>query len=73
MVNKVEKGKIVPKLAPQQQMKPTHHKKEENANIDEKIEYASSIFLNARRPHIKSGIGYKSGDKHNSRMNSNYK
>jgi hypothetical protein len=54
-------------------MKPTHHKKEENANIDEKIEYVRSVFLNARRPHIKSGIGYKSGDKHNSRVNSNGK
>jgi hypothetical protein len=26
--------------------------------------------LNARRPHIKSEIGYKNGDKHNSRINS---
>jgi hypothetical protein len=26
--------------------------------------------LNARRPHIKGGIGYKIGDKHNSRVNS---
>jgi hypothetical protein len=26
--------------------------------------------LNARRSHIKSGIGYKNGDKHNSRINS---
>jgi hypothetical protein len=25
--------------------------------------------LNARRPHIKNGIGYKSGDKHNSMVN----
>jgi hypothetical protein len=25
--------------------------------------------LNARRPHIKSGIGYKNGDKYNSRVN----
>jgi hypothetical protein len=25
--------------------------------------------LNARRPHIKSEIGYKNGDKHNSRVN----
>jgi hypothetical protein len=31
------------------------------------------VFLNARRPHIKKGIGYKSGDKHNSRVNSNGK
>jgi hypothetical protein len=25
--------------------------------------------LNARKPHIKSGIGYKTSDKHNSRVN----
>jgi hypothetical protein len=54
-------------------MKSTHHKKEENANIDENIEYARSVFLNARRPHIKNGIGYKNGGKHNSRVNSNGK
>jgi hypothetical protein len=52
---------------------PFHHKKEERTNIDEKIEYARSVFLNARRPHIKNGIDYKSGDKHNSRVNSNGK
>jgi hypothetical protein len=73
MVNKLEKEKIMPKLAPQQQMKPTHHKKEERTNVDEKIEYARSVFLNARRPDITNGIGYKSGDKHNSRVNSNCK
>jgi hypothetical protein len=73
MLNKLEKEKIVPKLAPQQQMMPTHHKKEEKANIDEKIEYVRSVFLNAMRPHIKNDIGYKSGDKHNSRVNSNDK
>jgi hypothetical protein len=66
MVNKFEKGKIVLKLAPQQQMRHTHHKKEEIANIDKKIEYVRSVFLNVRRPHIKNGICYKSGDKHNS-------
>jgi hypothetical protein len=63
----------MPKLAPQQQKKAIHHKKEERANIDEKIEYARSVFLNARRSHIKNGIDYKSGDKHNSRTNSNGK
>jgi hypothetical protein len=72
-MNKLEKGRTMPKLAPQQQMNPTHHKKEERANIDEKIEYARSAFLNAWRSHIKNGIGYKSGDKHNSRVNSNDK
>jgi hypothetical protein len=50
-----------------------HHKKEERANIDEKIEYTWSVFLNARRPHIKNDIAYKSGDKHNSRINPNGK
>jgi hypothetical protein len=29
--------------------------------------------LNARRPHIKNNIGYKIGDKHNSRVNNNGK
>jgi hypothetical protein len=33
------------------------------------VKYARSVFLNATMPHIKSGIGYKNGDKHNSRMN----
>jgi hypothetical protein len=73
MVNKLEKGKTVSKLAPQQQMKPIHHKKEEKANIDEKIEYVRSVFLNARRLHIKNDIVYKNGDKRNSRVNSNGK
>jgi hypothetical protein len=31
------------------------------------------VFLNARRPHIKNGIDYKSGDKHNLIVNSNGK
>jgi hypothetical protein len=70
MVNKLEKGITVPKLAPEHGKKPTHHKKEEKANIDEKIEYARSMFLNTRRPHIKNDICYKSGDKHNLRVNS---
>jgi hypothetical protein len=34
------------------------------------VEYARCVFLNARRPHIKSGIRYKNDDKHNSRVNS---
>jgi hypothetical protein len=63
----------VPKLAPQQQKIPIHHKKVERVNIDEKIEYAQSVFLNARMSHIKNGIGYKSGDKHNLRIYTNNK
>jgi hypothetical protein len=70
MVNKLKKGRTVPKLTPQQQKRHIHYKKEERANIDEKIEYEQSVFLNARRSHIKNGIGYKSSDKHNSRINS---
>jgi hypothetical protein len=73
MVNKLKNGKPVPKLTPQQQMRPTHHKKEERANTEEKIEYVRSVFFNTRRPHIKNDIGYKSGDKHNLRVNSNGK
>jgi hypothetical protein len=38
---------------------------------DKKVEYARSVFLNARRLHIKSGIGYKNGDKRNSRVDTN--
>jgi tRNA(Leu) C34 or U34 (ribose-2'-O)-methylase TrmL len=51
----------------------TRKRKEERANIDKKIEYVRSVLLNARRPHIKNGIGYKSDDKYNSRVNSNDK
>jgi hypothetical protein len=54
-------------------MKSTHHKKEEMTNVHENIEYVRSVFLNARMPHTKNGIVYKSGDKHNSRVTSNGK
>jgi hypothetical protein len=47
--------------------------RKKKANIDENIEYARSVFLNAKRPHIKNGIGYKNGGKNNSRVNSNGK
>jgi hypothetical protein len=53
MVNKFENGRTVHNIAPQQGNKPTYHKKEENVNIDEKIEYTRSVFLNEKRPHIK--------------------
>jgi hypothetical protein len=45
------------------------HKKLFLNKVDEKVEYAKSAYLIARRPHIKSGIDYKTGDKHNSRVN----
>jgi hypothetical protein len=63
MVKKLEKGKTAPKIVSQQP------KKQVQKERDEKVEYARSVFLNARRPHIKSGIEYKNGDKHNSRVN----
>jgi hypothetical protein len=57
MVKNLEKGRTAPKIASQQHMK------------DEKVEYARSAYLNTGRPHIKNGISYKIGDKHNSRVN----
>jgi hypothetical protein len=63
VVKKLEKEKTVPKIASQPSKKQVQNEKDEN------IEYARSVFLNARRPHIKSEIGYKNGDKHNSRVN----
>jgi hypothetical protein len=63
MVKKLEKGRTAPKIASQQPKKQVQHEK------DEKIEYARSVFLNARRPHIMSGISYKTSDKHNYRVN----
>jgi hypothetical protein len=61
MVKKLEKEKTAPKIASQPSKKQVQNKK------DEKVEYARSVFLNARRPYIKNRIGYKNGDKHNSR------
>jgi hypothetical protein len=63
VVKKLEKEKTVPKIASQPPKKQVQNEK------DEKIEYARSVFLNARRPHIKSGFGYQNGDKRNCRMN----
>jgi hypothetical protein len=64
MVKKLEKGKTALKIASQSP------KKQVQKESDEKVEYARSVFLNVRRQHIKSGIEYKNGDKHNSRINS---
>jgi hypothetical protein len=63
MVKNLEKKKITPKIASQPP------KKQVQKERDEKVEFARSVFLNVRRPHIKSGIGYKNDDKHNSRVN----
>jgi hypothetical protein len=48
MVNTLYKGRTVPKLT-HQGNKSTHYKKKENVSIDEKIEYARSVFLNEMR------------------------
>jgi hypothetical protein len=63
MVKKFERRRIEPKIASQQPKKQVQHENDEN------VEYARSVFLNARRPHIKSQSGYKNDDKHNSRVN----
>jgi hypothetical protein len=63
MVKKLEKEKTAPNIASQPSKKQVQNEK------DEKVEYARSVFLNARRPYIKNRIGYKNGDKHNSRVN----
>jgi hypothetical protein len=71
MVNKLEKGSNFTKRGSQQSNKAQPLKKQQKTIEDEKIEYARSAYLNARMSHIKNGIGYKIGDKHNSRVNNN--
>jgi hypothetical protein len=63
MVKKFKNERTAHKIASQQPKKQVQHQK------DERIEYARSVFFNARRPHIKSRIGYKNSCKHNSRVN----
>jgi hypothetical protein len=63
VVKKLNKGKIAPKIASQPSKKQVQNEK------DEKVEYVRSVFLNASRPHIKSGISYKNDNNHNSRVN----
>jgi hypothetical protein len=63
MLKKLEKEKTAPKIASQPP------KKQVQKERDKKVEYARSVFFNARRPHIKSEIRYKNGDKHNSKVN----
>jgi TolA-binding protein len=57
MVKKLEKGRTTPKIVSQQQSKQVHQKREQKNIVDENIEYVRSAYLNARMPHIKSGIG----------------
>jgi hypothetical protein len=69
MVNKLEKGSNFTKRDSQQSNKAQSLKRQNLGIEDEKIKYARSVYLNARMSHIKNGIGYKMGDKHNSRVN----
>jgi hypothetical protein len=71
MVNKLENGSNFAKRAYQQSNKAQLFKKQQKTIEDEKVEYARSAYLNERRPQMKNGIGYKVGDKHNSRVNNN--
>jgi hypothetical protein len=71
MVNKLEKDSNITKQASRQSNKAQPLKKQQKTIEEEKIEYARSAYLNAIRHHIKNEIGYKMGDKHNSRMNNN--
>ena len=38
---------------------------------DAKAKYARGAYTNVRRSHVKDGIGYKQGVKHNARINKN--
>jgi TolA-binding protein len=71
MVNKLEKGSNFTKRASQHSNKAQPLKEQQKGIEDEKIGYARSAYLNARRPYIKNGIGYNMGDKHNSMVNNN--
>jgi hypothetical protein len=68
-VNKLENGSNFTKRASQQSNKAQPLKEQQKGIEDEKVEYTRSAYLNTRRPHIKNDIGYKMGDKHNSRVN----
>jgi hypothetical protein len=55
VVKNLEKEKTTSNITSQPSKKQVQNEK------DEKVEYAKSVFLNARKPHIKSGISYKNG------------
>jgi cobalamin biosynthesis protein CbiD len=43
-------------------------KKKQKTIEEEKLEYARSAYINVRIPHIKSGIDYKTGNQHKTRV-----
>jgi hypothetical protein len=71
VVKKLEKEKTAPKIASKPPKKQVQNEKDEKILHQEfiTVEYARSVFLNARMPHIKSGFEYKNDNKHNSRVN----
>jgi hypothetical protein len=71
MVNKIEKGSNITKHVSQLSTEAQPLKKKQKTIEEEKLEYARSAYLNTRRPHINNGLGYKMGNKHNSRVNNN--
>jgi hypothetical protein len=69
MVNNLEKGSNITKQASQPSNNAQPLKKQQKTIEEEKVEYARSAYMNVRRPHIKSGIGYNTGNQHNTRVN----
>jgi hypothetical protein len=69
MMSKLENGSNFTKQASQQSNKSQLLKRQQKGIEYEKIKYAKSAYLNAIMSHIKNDIGYKMGDKHNSRVN----
>jgi hypothetical protein len=69
IVNKLEKGSNITKQASQLSNKAQPLKKQQKIIEEEKLEYARSAYMNVRRPHIKRGISYKTGNQYNTRVN----
>jgi hypothetical protein len=69
MVNKLENGSNITKQASQPSNKAQPLKKQQKTIEEEKHEYARSAYMNVTIPHIKSEIGYKIGNQHNTRVN----
>jgi hypothetical protein len=69
MVNKLKKGSNITKQASRPSNKAQRLKKQQKTIEKENLEYARSAYMTVRRPHIKSGIGYKIGSQHNTRVN----
>jgi hypothetical protein len=44
-------------------------RKQQKTIEEEKFEYARSAYMNVRRAHIKTGIGYKTNNQPNTRVN----